>query len=69
MTRLRYHTVFDVPGAGEVPNWMDAWTGGEHVGLTIVFPAELLRFAETYRAVPAPPARQLVGRAPYVVGR
>jgi hypothetical protein len=71
MSCLTYRTVFDVPGAKEAPDWLNAWTGAPpHAGTAVVvFPGELLRFEDTYESVPGPPKDQLLGRPPYVIDR
>jgi hypothetical protein len=57
MARLRYRTVFDVPGVKD-EEWLRAWTGGE-AGTVSVFPGELGRFRRTYFGVPTPAPEEL----------
>ena len=65
MTRLKYRTVFDVPGAAG-GDWLNKWTGGAR-GTVVVFPGELSRFKKTYLSVPAPGDAELLGRGTYIL--
>jgi hypothetical protein len=69
MSRLRYRTVFDVPGAPDA-DWLAAWGGATPGQTVIVFPGELRRFTRTYSGVPAPslPELERMGK-PFVLTR
>jgi hypothetical protein len=65
MTRLRYHTVFDVP-APDGGDWLDKWTQGER-GTILVFPGELERLRKSYMNLPLPPENSIKGRPPFIL--
>jgi hypothetical protein len=64
--RLRYRSVFDV---ASTKSFRDAWLGDgvPNDALVIVDPAELGRFARTYRNLPALPEAWRDRREPFVV--
>ena len=68
MSRLRYRTIFDVPGGDDA---IAAWLGGPPDGTTrvLVDPGELARFARTYRNLPPAPPDVLQHRDPYLLDR
>jgi hypothetical protein len=68
MRRLYYRTVFDV-NAVDGESSVDAWKKGAPTGpgvLYVIDPSELLRFARTYYAIPAPPPDVAARDRPYV---
>lgn len=69
MARLRYRTVFDVPPGDD---WLAAWLGEpppDTQAAILVDPAELGRFARTYRALPPVPADVLEHGEPFLLDR
>lgn len=74
--RLIWRSVFDVashaPSAPPLPadDFVRAWVGDVPAGaIVIVFPAELRRFADTYRYIPPIPAQWQPMSAPFVYRR
>ncbi len=66
MSRLRYATVFDV--SGTEGTLVDAWISVSQERMAVLIdPAELERFARTYRNLPPVPREVLQRREPFVV--